>query len=63
MIYCISDIHGEYELFCRLLDKVRFGGGDTLFVLGDMIDKGTQSLRLARAVLSMPGRGGHSGQS
>lgn len=54
MIYCISDIHGEYELFCRLLDKVRFGGGDTLFVLGDMIDKGTQSLRLARAVLSMP---------
>ena len=34
MDYCISDIHGYYDLFCRLLDKIKFGGGDKLYVLG-----------------------------
>lgn len=54
MDYCISDIHGYYDLFCRLLDKIRFGGGDRLFVLGDIIDKGPHSVRLAKLLFSMP---------
>lgn len=53
MEYCISDIHGYYDLFCRLLDKIRFGGGDRLYVLGDIIDKGPQSIRLAKLLFSM----------
>lgn len=43
MDYCISDIHGYYGLFCRLLDKIRFGDKDKLYVLGDIIDKGQDS--------------------
>lgn len=39
MDYCISDIHGYYGLFCRLLDKIRFSDKDKLYVLGDIIDK------------------------
>ena len=54
MDYCISDIHGYYNLFCRLLDKIKFGGGDKLYVLGDMIDKGPDSVRLAKLLFSMP---------
>ena len=54
MDYCISDIHGYYGLFCRLMDKIKFGGGDRLFVLGDMIDKGPDSVRLAKLLFSMP---------
>lgn len=54
MEYCISDIHGYYDLFCRLMDKIRFGGGDKLYVLGDMIDKGPDSIRLAKLLFSMP---------
>ena len=54
MDYCVSDIHGYYELFCRLLDKIRFGGGDKLYVLGDVIDKGPDSIRLAKLLFSMP---------
>ena len=53
MDYCVSDIHGYYELFCRLLDKIRFGGGDKLYVLGDVIDKGPDSIRLAKLLFSM----------
>ena len=53
MDYCVSDIHGYYDLFCRLLDKIKFGGGDKLFVLGDIIDKGPNSIRLAKLLFSM----------
>lgn len=54
MEYCISDIHGHYELFCRLMDKIKFGGGDRLFVLGDILDKGSDGVRLAKLLFSMP---------
>ena len=54
MDYCISDIHGYYGLFCRLLDKIRFGDKDKLYVLGDIIDKGPDSIRLAKLLFSMP---------
>lgn len=54
MDYCISDIHGYYDLFCRLLEKIKFSGADKLYVLGDMIDKGPDSIRLAKLLFSMP---------
>ena len=54
MTYIISDIHGEYELFMRLLDKIKFSSGDKIYVLGDMIDKGTQSARLLNCLRKMP---------
>ena len=54
MDYCISDIHGYYGLFCRLLEKIGFGGGDRLFVLGDFVDKGPESVRLTKLLRSMP---------
>lgn len=54
MRWCVSDIHGYYGLFCRLLDKIGFGEGDTLYVLGDFLDKGPEPIRLAKMLLSMP---------
>lgn len=54
MTYFISDIHGEYELFMRLLDKIKFSFSDTLFVLGDMIDKGSDSVRVLKYVYNKP---------
>ena len=55
MVYCISDIHGHYELFCRLLDKLKFGGGDRMYVLGDIVGKGAESIRLAKLLFSLDG--------
>ena len=54
MIYCISDVHGEYDLFERLLDKIGFSDGDVMYICGDVIDKGKQSLQVAKRVASMP---------
>ena len=53
MIYCVSDIHGEYDLFFKLLDKIKFSDNDTLIICGDLIDKGEQSIRLLKSVYKM----------
>ncbi|MCL2498827.1 MAG: metallophosphoesterase [Defluviitaleaceae bacterium] len=41
-IICISDIHGELDLFKRLLEKINYRAGETLFILGDLYTKGSQ---------------------
>lgn len=37
--YCVSDIHGEYERFLLLLEKIHFAETDTMYVIGDIIDR------------------------
>ena len=40
MIYATSDLHGyDLEAFQRLLDRVRFGPGDRLYIIGDVVDR------------------------
>lgn len=39
----ISDIHGYLDKFNELLDKVNFKKNDNLILIGDYIDRGTQS--------------------
>ena len=48
MIYVVSDLHGySLEKFKKLLfDKVKFTNNDTLFVLGDSIDRGMYGIDL-----------------
>ncbi len=53
MTYFISDIHGEYDLFMRLLDKIKFSPCDTLIVLGDMIEKGPCSIRVLKELYAL----------
>ena len=54
MHYVISDIHGCLNEFLRLLDRIKFGGGDTLYVLGDVVDRGYAPVRLVRELMAMP---------
>ena len=54
MRYVISDIHGEYDLFVKLLDRIGFSSRDELYVCGDIIEKGRDSIKLARLIFSMP---------
>lgn len=53
MTYILSDLHGEYELFCRLMEKVKFSEGDVLICCGDMIEKGKHSVRLTKLLFSL----------
>ncbi len=46
MIYLMSDIHGRYEEYKKMLQTINFQDCDTLFILGDMVDRGEQSMEL-----------------
>lgn len=50
MIYICSDIHGEYDLFMRLLEKIRFSASDEMIICGDVIDKGVGSVHLLKLI-------------
>lgn len=53
MRYIMADIHGEYELFLKMLEKISFSDSDELYICGDIIDKGPQSVRLAGYISSL----------
>ena len=37
--YCIGDLHGRYDLFMMMLDKIQFNPEDDhIYLLGDVID-------------------------
>ena len=52
MRYVMADIHGEYELFWKMLEKISFSESDELYICGDIIDKGPESVRLTKYISS-----------
>ncbi len=52
--YVISDIHGCYEEFMAMLDKIGFCGTDRLILAGDYVDRGKDSLRMLRWLEQKP---------
>lgn len=44
--YVISDIHGDYERYRKILEKIHFTDADTLYILGDVVDRGSQSMKI-----------------
>ena len=46
MIYAVSDIHGCYRQYKEVLEKIAFSDEDTLYVLGDVLDRGPEPLRV-----------------
>jgi len=46
MTYVISDIHGNYQKFKSLLSQISFRDTDVLYLLGDIVDYGEESMEL-----------------
>ena len=53
MQYVLSDIHGQYEKYCAMLAEIDFKSTDTLYVLGDVIDRGPDGCKI---LMNMAGR-------
>jgi len=52
--YVCSDIHGQYDLYKSMLDEINFTAEDHLYILGDMIDRGQDGIRILQDVVSRP---------
>ncbi len=46
MIYVTADLHGNREGFLNLIEKTGLNNADTMYVLGDVIDRGSDSMGL-----------------
>ena len=52
-VYVISDLHGCYEEFMAMLEKISFSGYDELYIAGDICDRGKEPIRLLRTIMEM----------
>lgn len=53
-IIAVSDIHGYYQEFVELMKKVNYQKGrDKLYILGDMIDRGPESLKVITLIRNL----------
>lgn len=44
--YVMSDLHGCYDKFRAMLDKINFTNEDELYILGDIFDRGDKALEI-----------------
>ena len=51
--YVISDLHGQYKMFLKLLEKVAFSDADELYMLGDAVDRGPDGIKILQHVMNM----------
>lgn len=54
MHYVCSDIHGRYCDWNRMLSMIRFSAEDSMYVLGDIIDRGPEPVRLMLDIFKRP---------
>ena len=54
MIYVMSDIHGHERRFCSVLKQIDLQPEDTLYILGDVIDRNPHGIRILRKIMKTP---------
>lgn len=52
--YVMSDIHGQYRWFEKMLKKISFSDEDELYIIGDIIDRGPENLKMIDKVKNTP---------
>lgn len=54
MTYVMSDIHGNYEKYSKMLKEIDLKDSDTLYILGDVIDRGDDGIGILLDMMSRP---------
>jgi len=42
----MSDLHGCYDKYIQMLEKIAFSKEDTLYILGDVVDRGNNGIKI-----------------
>lgn len=53
MIYVISDIHGNLSRFNSIMQQIHLKAEDTLYVLGDVIDRYPDGIKILQTLMGM----------
>lgn len=51
MKYVMSDLHGEYEKYIKMLELIEFNDDDELYILGDIFDRNRQVLEIVEHII------------
>lgn len=54
MIYVMSDIHGNLRRFNSILAQIDLQPDDTLYILGDVVDRHPDGIRILRRIMAAP---------
>lgn len=54
MIYVTSDIHGRLDRLKRLIEVIKLSEDDKLYIIGDLVDRGSQPIETIKFVKSHP---------
>ena len=54
MIYVMSDIHGNLKNFNSIMEHIKLKESDTLYILGDVIDRYPYGIKILRKIMKMP---------
>ena len=54
MVYVLSDIHGNERRFNSIMEQIDLHAEDTLYILGDVIDRHPGGIRILRKIMKMP---------
>jgi len=54
MVYVMSDIHGNLQRFESIMNQINLQPEDTLFILGDVIDRYPDGIKIIRKIMKMP---------
>ncbi len=54
MIYVMADLHGDFERYRKMLEKIQFKEEDILYILGDVIDRGECGMKILQDMMLRP---------
>lgn len=46
MVYAVSDLHGCYDKYMKLLERLHLTSDDSLYILGDIVDRGSGGMKI-----------------
>ena len=52
MIFVMSDIHGCYEKYIKMLKTINLQDEDTLYILGDVVDRGEDGIKILQDMMN-----------
>ena len=50
----MADLHGKYDAYMEMLEKIRFSEEDMLYIIGDILDRGPNPIKIVLDLMDRP---------